>query len=1275
MIAKIKHYQPFFVPIIIFLIIVATTIFIAYITHNPISNQFQEAFDTLFGIHIIWIILLVGLFIAILVCILTFIFREIKHRAAILAEKMTADLLSSTNIRQAILDGANYSIISTDPNGIIRSFNAAAEKLLGYQASELIGKETPVIIHDRNEMEQRAKELTNELGYNINPDFEVLVAKTRRTGVDEREWTYIGKNGSRFPVQLSMTAIKNPDGVITGFMGIASDLSPTIKANKYIRLEYEIIRIITKKPKLSDCLGDVVRIILDSLGWSIGILWKEDQGKQHLICHDIWYKEDPSLDEFIKISRSISLEPGVGLPGRVWLSKREVIIENIQEVLNCPRTPFFDIAGLRSVFGFPLLNENQFVGIFEFFSKQNNAFTDPLLHNFFVWLGQELGALFIRNIAEENLRKNDIEFHEISQRLKLATESAKIGIWDWDIKTNKLLWDDIMFQIFGQDPNQFTHNYEFWRKTVHPEDIDNAEFEVQNAVAGKWKFNSSFRIIWPDKSVHYIRAIGVVMRDKDGNPLKMIGVNWDITKEKTAEHKLQMIIETAPNAIILANTERTIVLVNRQTEELFGYSREELIGQKVDMLIPERYRDHHPIYMKQYIEKPTTRPMGMGRDLFGLKKNGEIVPVEIGLNPMETVEGLFILASIINISERKKTAEEKLLMVIESTPNAIIMVDIERTIVLVNLHTEKLFGYHRDELIGKKIEMLIPKRLRKSHPQLAQEYINDLSIRSMAEGREIFALKKSGEEIPVEIGLNPLETLEGSFILATIIDLTERKKNERMKIEFVSTVSHELRTPLTSIQGALGLINGGGVGEVPEKIKSLIKIAYNNCERLIRLINDILDIDQINLGKMVFKTKNTNLRTLIKQAIEINTTYATQFNVTLSCNEINKELTIYVDPDRIMQVLTNLISNAVKFSPKGGNVMISAVVQKNGNTRINVIDHGPGIPEEFKNRIFLKFSQADSSNIRKKGGTGLGLSICKEIIEKHGGFINYESETGHGTTFYFELPPPPSTAIKSSQDIHMNMPRFLVVEDDADAGTLIRHMIEHEGMQADIALNAAMAKKMLAEKTYSGMTLDIILPDQNGISLIRELRENEKTKDLPIIVISGQAIMTGKNDIEGYFPVIDWLSKPIDLTRFIEAVNKIVNRTGGYKPNILHVEDDEDTSFIASNLLNDIANVQIVTSTQAAKLLLKHQEYDLLILDLNPHNLASINLLTLLNQTGKKPTPIIIISASEVDASISKKVEAVLLKSKTSHDLLRNTINEILAETRKNHNNRDPNGQ
>jgi len=336
-----------------------------------------------------------------------------------------------------------------------------------------------------------------------------------------------------------------------------------------------------------------------------------------------------------------------------------------------------------------------------------------------------------------------------------------------------------------------------------------------------------------------------------------------------------------------------------------------------------------------------------------------------------------------------------------------------------------------------------------------------------------------------------------------ITDISQPKAIEQMKSEFISTVSHELRTPLTSIRGALGLITGGAMGNLPEKVTELVGIAYKNSTRLVHIIDDILDIEKIESGRMETHPKTVPLAELLKQSVEANHSYGEKYRVSFMLHDVPQDMKVTVDPDRLMQAMANLLSNAAKFSFEGGTVEINAK-RKDGRIHISVRDYGQGIPEAFHSHIFEKFAQADGSTTRRSEGTGLGLSITKKLVEAMGGSIGFETETGKGTTFFFDLAEPPVSIMEPTPQTNPSghSLRILVCEDDRDIGMLLRTMLEPAGFIVDNAYTLAEARRCLLERSYAAMTLDMALPDGSGADLLKSMHKLT-TNPPPVLIVSG----------------------------------------------------------------------------------------------------------------------------------------------------------------------------
>jgi signal transduction histidine kinase len=351
-----------------------------------------------------------------------------------------------------------------------------------------------------------------------------------------------------------------------------------------------------------------------------------------------------------------------------------------------------------------------------------------------------------------------------------------------------------------------------------------------------------------------------------------------------------------------------------------------------------------------------------------------------------------------------------------------------------------------------------------------------------------------------------------------------RRLQLQLRDEFISTVSHELRTPLTSIRGGLGLIEAGVLGKLPEKAEAMVKIALQNSERLVRIINDILDVEKIKSGGLEMRIESMPLTAFLQEAITVNQSYGVKYQVRFELEDSTSNIEIAGDPDRLMQVMSNLMSNAAKFSPAGAVVHVRAL-ERDGHVRVEVQDYGTGIPEAFRNRVFEKFAQADSSSSRRFEGTGLGLSITRQLLEAMGGTIGFTTEVGQGTTFYFNLPQAGQTLQMARIDPltdtqrcrvlifgdnteesreRISTPRVLHVEDDVDLSHVIQVALTGN---ADVVLASTLehAEALLRETPFALLLLDMGLPDGSGLTLLERL-PSITTHPMPVVILSASEV-------------------------------------------------------------------------------------------------------------------------------------------------------------------------
>ena len=603
-------------------------------------------------------------------------------------------------------------------------------------------------------------------------------------------------------------------------------------------------------------------------------------------------------------------------------------------------------------------------------------------------------------------------------------------------------------------------------------------------------------------------------------------------------------------------------------------------------------------------------------------------------------------------------AEEKFRLAVEACPSGMVMTDSAGTIVLANAAIEQLFGYPRDELIGQPIEVLITRRLHGEYHKQRAAFALDPQARRAQPNRELFGLRRDGTEFPIEVWLNPIDAHDGLYVLSVIVDITEPKRMERVKDEFVSTVSHELRTPLTSISGSLGLLLGGAAGTLPEGAVRLLSIAHSNSKRLVRLINDILDIEKIESGQVVFNFKRVDILALVEQVIEANRAYADGFGVRVRLDPASLHGNVPADPDRLAQVITNLLSNAIKFSPQGGEVIIATELRA-GLMRISIRDHGSGIPAEFKPRVFEKFAQAEATDTRQKGGTGLGLSIVREIVVRLGGEVGFADADGGGTAFNVDLP---NWAQIAEREIDAERSpdaiRILFCEDDPDAALALREELRPLGFSTDFAHNADDAIARARSNFYAAIIVDFELPDADGIGLIRQFRKQPEIYKTPIVVASSDHI--GDKEEASKLNIFKWIGKPIDVYKLAQILDNAVSSEVCRRASILHVDDDREALDLVALTLEPMASITSVVSIEEARRALLAYQFDLAVLDVAVGPVSGLDLLPELRRHDGSPIPVIIFSGHPPELIPNAQVEARLDKSRASLDDLVTAVHDRL---------------
>ena len=635
--------------------------------------------------------------------------------------------------------------------------------------------------------------------------------------------------------------------------------------------------------------------------------------------------------------------------------------------------------------------------------------------------GELQGFMAIESdVTEEKRAAEQIRASE--RRLAAVIEGTHIGTWEWNVQSGETVFNERWAEIVGYRLEELEPvNIQTWLDLAHPEDLRRSGERLERHFSGELAFyDVECRMRHKDGHWVWVHDRGrVVSRTADGKPLLMYGTHADISEQKCAEASLRAseaqyrsLVTNMPGAAYQCSLDEhwTMLYLSEAVEALTGYPADEFLGNAVRSFASLIHPDD-ALAVRRAVEAAVQARQAWAIEYRLHHRDGELRWVyERGMAVLNEDGGVRHLSGFIHdITDRKlaeRTLQESALhtqTILDNVVDGIITIDAVGTVGSFNRSAERIFGYPAAAVIGRNVSLLLPEPYRSRIASYLETYRTTGVAPLLGVGREVEGLRNDGSSFPMDLAVSQIVLQGRPLFIGMVRDITERKRVEQMKNEFVSTVSHELRTPLTSISGALGLLIGGAVGRLPAQAQQMLDVAYNNSQRLTHLINDLLDMDKLVAGKLSFDLQVQDLVPLVEQALRDNHSYAAQYQVEFSLVETTAAVPVRVDGLRLQQVLANYLSNAAKFSPSGGKVEV-AIRRHGTSVRVLVSDQGPGVPEAFRDRIFQKFSQADASDSRRRGGTGLGLAISKELIERMNGRVGFASGTGAGAQFYFDLP-------------------------------------------------------------------------------------------------------------------------------------------------------------------------------------------------------------------------------------------------------------------------------
>ena len=652
--------------------------------------------------------------------------------------------------------------------------------------------------------------------------------------------------------------------------------------------------------------------------------------------------------------------------------------------------------------------------------------------------------------------------------------------------------------------------------------------------------------------------------------------------------QLHAIVDASPVAIIALDGDGTVRMWNASAERIFGWREAEVVGRQ-NPTIPAGLEN-------EYRSLVASRMRGLSQSAFEttrLRKDGTLIDVGVWSAPLRGTSGEItgMMTMLADTTDRKREEREKVGLLaseqaaraevdvekryrklLEAAPDAILEVDRQGRIVLVNLQAERLFGYTRTELLGNRIEFLLPERLRGRHPGHRDTFFEHPIMRPMGTGLELFARRADGSEFAVDVTLSPYDSDGAGRVICVVRDVTERKVAEeqiqtlnqhleqrtaelvatnkelelrnrevervnRLKDEFLASMSHELRTPLNSIIGFSDLLAEQGAANFNPKQKRFLGHIQQGSRHLLELINDILDLSKIEAGHLELKYEDFEVSQAVAEVVATVRPIATAKNIDFE-SSVAVDLFLYADRLRFKQVLYNLLSNALKFTPAGGRVSIEGSDERR-DIRFCVADTGIGIPAGEQGAIFESFHQVGTTTKGVREGTGLGLAITKRLLEQHGGSIWVESELGKGSRFFFTLPMRPVEEETPTAD-DGQAPLVLVAEDEGAAQELLVSHLEQAGYRVITVASGSEAVQAAIRLHPDVITLDLLMPGKSGWQTLDELKKTPATATIPVIIVS--VVEERKKGLS--VGAADYLVKPVSKERLIEAIRRASAASG-----------------------------------------------------------------------------------------------------------------------------------
>ncbi len=821
-----------------------------------------------------------------------------------------------------------------------------------------------------------------------------------------------------------------------------------------------------------------------------------------------------------------------------------------------------------------------------------------------------------------------------------------------------------------------------------------------------------------------------------------------VRRIEESQKLFRTLLESAPDAMIVIDASGTIVMVNHRSEELFGYPRDEITGQPIEQLLPQRFRERHPEYIRSFFSNPSARNVGLGQELYGCSKTGREFPVEISLSPIETEDGVLVASALRDITERRQAEEElkalntnvetqrrtetalnKLSELLrceqEMSKLAGVIVhqladylDLQFVALFVQRNSdtyvrEAAYGYPKqggidnfesgDGLLGQVVVDAAPLKVDKV-PEYAQLALglgtvspSSLLIYPLVHDETVVAVLELGGLRPLDEGQQDWldKASEGLAVtIRLVLDLEQRNRAEKELAEardaaekankaksgFLANMSHELRTPMNAILGYSEMLieEAEDVGQ-DDFIPDLKKINQAG-NHLLSLINDVLDLSKIESGKMEIFAEEFDVGALIDQVAGTAQPLMSKNNNKFKIERGEQLGNARQDITKLRQSLLNMLSNAAKFTHEGTITLRTERKSQAGGEWLlfSVSDTGIGIPADKLEHVFEEFSQADTSTTRDYGGTGLGLPISRRFCQMLGGDLTVRSRTGEGSTFTMRVPvllpgsdaETPAAAVPVKTDAELEAIRVsgagrtvLVIDDDPEAQDIVERFLRKDGFEVATAGSGEEGLRLAHKLKPAAITLDVMMPDMDGWSVLRALKADPVLQDIPVVMLT---MVDDKS--KGYtLGATDYLTKPVDRNLLHHALARYCNP--GESCSVLLVEDDKPTREVMARTLEK-ADWQVREAGNGREALdqLTQEKPRLILLDLMMPVMDGFDfLLEMRANTEWQNIPVIVLTAKDLTEedrrALSGRVEQIVEKGARAHEQVVNLIRQVVDRT------------